>query len=186
MCTAAVTSHQGLYVQRFALGFCESIVPTAFMIIVSGFYTQAEQTWRQCLWYSSTGSMTIFGALLSFAFAHINHAPLASWQYLYLVAGGLTVLLGIILLWTPDSPAEAWFLTHEEKIIAVERLRRGQLGTRCHKIKWHQIKEALLDIKVWMMTMMMGIAYIINGAVSGFGPLIVSTFGYSSYQALLW
>jgi F0F1-type ATP synthase assembly protein I len=33
---------------------------------------------------------------------------------------------------------------------------------------------------------MMGAAYTVNGAVSAFGPLIVSTFGYSAYEALLW
>lgn len=70
--------------------------------------------------------------------------------------------------------------------MAIERLRRGQLGTRCQKIKWEQIREAMLDIKVWIIAMMMGIAYVINGAISGFGPLIVSTFGWSAYDALLW
>ena len=33
---------------------------------------------------------------------------------------------------------------------------------------------------------MMGLAYTVNGAVSAFGPLIVSTFGYSPFDALLW
>ncbi|KAI1043941.1 hypothetical protein LB505_003389 [Fusarium chuoi] len=47
MLTAAVTSYQGLYVQRFFLGFVESIIPTGFMCIVSGYYTQSEQSLRQ-------------------------------------------------------------------------------------------------------------------------------------------
>ncbi|KAK5940524.1 hypothetical protein PMZ80_006940 [Knufia obscura] len=186
MSTAGVTDFRGLYAQRFFLGFMESIVPTAFMVIISGYYTQGEQTWRQCLWYSSTGGMTVIGAILNFGFAHIHGAALASWQYLYLFAGALTVLFGIVLLFLPNSPADAWWFTSEEKVVAIERLRRGQLGTRCQKIKWEQIKEALLDIRVWIITMMMGIAYVINGAISGFGPLIVSTFGWSAYDALLW
>jgi predicted MFS family arabinose efflux permease len=32
----------------------------------------------------------------------------------------------------------------------------------------------------------MSSAYTVNGAVSGFGPLIVSTFGWSSLEAILW
>jgi len=63
MSTAGVTDFRGLYAQRFFLGFTESIVPTAFMIIISGWYSQAEQTWRQCLWLSSTGAMTVIGAV---------------------------------------------------------------------------------------------------------------------------
>lgn len=167
MSTAGVTTFHGLFAQRFFLGFTESIVPTTFMVIISGYYTQAEQTWRQCLWYSSTGGMTVIGALLNYAFAHITGASLKSWQYLYLTAGALTILLGIVLLFLPNSPADAWWFTDEERIVAVERLRRGQLGTRCHKIKQEQIQEALLDIKVWIITLMMGIAYVINGAISG-------------------
>ena len=86
----------------------------------------------------------------------------------------------------PEGPHDAKFLTEEERVVAIERLRSSQLGTRCQKIKWHQIQEALLDVKVWMITVMMGIAYVINGAISGFGPLIVSTFGWSAYDSLLW
>ena len=36
MSTAGVTTFRGLYAQRFFLGFLESIMPTAFMVIVSG------------------------------------------------------------------------------------------------------------------------------------------------------
>lgn len=42
MLTAAVTSWRGLFAQRFFLGFVESVLPTAFMYIVSGYYTQQE------------------------------------------------------------------------------------------------------------------------------------------------
>jgi MFS family permease len=50
MLTAAVTTHQGLYVQRFFLGFVESVIPTGFMCVISGYYTQEEQALRQS-WY---------------------------------------------------------------------------------------------------------------------------------------
>ncbi|EHY53693.1 hypothetical protein HRR80_002293 [Exophiala dermatitidis] len=186
MSTAGVTTYKGLWAQRFFLGFAESIVPTSFMVIVSGFYTQAEQTWRQCLWYSATGAWTVIGALINYGFAHITGGDLKKWQYLYLMAGALTVLYGCIFLFFPNSPAQAWWFTDEERRVAIERLRMSQLGVRCQKIKWSQFKEALLDLKVWMIAIMMGAAYSVNGAVSGFGPLIVSTFGWSAYDSLLW
>ena len=59
MSTAGVTKFKGLFVQRFFLGFMEAIMPTAFMTVVSGYYTQREQTWRQSLWYSATGGWTV-------------------------------------------------------------------------------------------------------------------------------
>jgi sugar phosphate permease len=105
---------------------------------------------------------------------------------LYLLAGSLTVVYGVVFLFFPNSPAQAWWFTDEEKCVAIERLRMGQLGVRCQKIKWSQFREACLDVKIWITAIMMGAAYTVNGAVSGFGPLIVSTFGWSAYDSLLW
>ncbi|RMD42625.1 hypothetical protein DV735_g2496, partial [Chaetothyriales sp. CBS 134920] len=187
MCTAAVTSFRGLFAVRFFMGVLESIMPTAFMLIISSYYTQREQTLRQCLWYSATGGWTIIGALFNWAFAHINSGSLHKWQYLYLMGGGLTVLFGIGFLFFPDSPSTAFFLsTKEEKQVAIERLRSSQLGVRCQKIKYSQIHEGIMDPKLWLISLMMGAAYTVNGAVSAFGPLIVSTFGYTAYTSLLW
>lgn len=186
MLTAAVTSHQGLYAQRFALGFVESVIPTGFMCIVSGFYTQREQSLRQSWWFSSTGLFTIIGGALNYGFAQIQGGGLKRWQYIYLLAGSLTFLFGLFCFSMPSSPVSAWFLTKEERFAAVERLRHGQTGVRCTKFKPSQLKEAILDIKIWIIALMMATAYTMNGAVSGFGPLIVSTFGWSTLASILF
>jgi len=158
MLTAAVTTHEGLYAQRFFLGFVESVVPTAFMCIISGNYTQAEQALRQSWWFSSTGWWTIIGGALNYGFAQIQGGGLRRWQYIYLLAGVLTVLFGVFCFWIPDSPVSAWFLTPEERFAAVERLRDGQTGVRCTKFKVKQLKEAVLDLKVWLIFIMMASA----------------------------
>jgi MFS family permease len=186
MLTAAVTTHQGLYAQRFFLGFVESIVPTGFMCIISGFYTQDEQALRQSWWFSSTGLFTIIGGALNYGFAQISSGALKRWQYIYILAGCLTFLFGLWCFAIPNSPVSAWFLTPAERIVAVERLRKGQTGVRCQKIKMYQLREAALDIKVWLVFILMASAYTVNGAVSGFGPLIVSTFGWSTLESILW
>jgi MFS family permease len=185
MLTAAVTSWQGLYAQRFFLGFVESVIPTGFMVIISGYYTQEEQALRQSWWFSSTGLFTIIGSALNYGFAQITGGALRRWQYIYILAGCLTFLFGIWCFFIPNSPVSAFFLTPTERIVATERLRKGQTGVRCQKIKLYQLKEAFLDIKVWLVFIMMGSAYTVNGAVSGFGPLIVSTFGWSSLESIL-
>jgi MFS family permease len=186
MCTAAVTSWKGLFVQRFFLGFVESIIPTGFMVIVSGFYTQREQTLRQSWWFSSTGLWTIIGGALNWGFGNIESGALKRWQYIYLLAGALTILFGIWCFFIPDSPATAWFLDERERFVAVERLRSSQTGVRCHKLKKAHVIEAALDVKIWLIFVMMASAYTVNGAVSGFGPLIVSTFGWTTLDAILF
>ncbi|ETS74130.1 hypothetical protein PFICI_13996 [Pestalotiopsis fici W106-1] len=184
--TAGVTTWKGLLVQRFFLGFTESIIPTAFMITVSGYYTQSEQALRQSWWFSGTGWFTIIGSALNYGFAQIKSGSLTPWQYIYLLAGGLTFLFGIWCYFLPNSPTDAWFLKPEERLVAVERLRQGQTGLRNQSIKVSQIREALLDPKVWLVSLTMASGYTVNGAVSGFGPLIVSTFGYSSLESILF
>ncbi|GJC91370.1 allantoate transport protein [Colletotrichum higginsianum] len=185
MLTAAVTDHRGLYAQRFFLGFVESVIPTGFMCIVTGYYTQAEQSLRQSWWFSATGLFTIVGGALNYAFAQIRSGDLRPWQYIYLLAGCLTFLFGLFCFVLPNSPVSARFLTPEERHAAVERLRHGQTGVRCTQFKPYQVREALTDAKVWLVALMMASAYTMNGAVSGFGPLIVSTFGWTPYEAIL-
>lgn len=160
MATAGVTTHQGLYAQRFFLGFVESIIPTGFMCIISGYYTQEEQALRQSWWFSSTGLFTIIGGGLNYGFAQIEGGALRGWQYIYLMAGCLTVVFGLWCFAVPNSPVSAWFLTKDERVVAVERLRKGQTGVRCQKIKRSQLLEALLDVKVWLVALMMASAYV--------------------------
>ncbi|KAF1809506.1 MFS general substrate transporter [Eremomyces bilateralis CBS 781.70] len=186
MVTAAVTTYKGLYAQRFFLGFVESVIPTGFMCIVSSYYTQAEQSMRQSWWISSTGLFGILGGALNYAFAQITTGGLHSWQYIYLLAGSLTFFFGLFCFLIPSSPVSAWFLTKEERFAAVERLRYGQTGVRCIKFKKSQLKEAVMDLKIWLIAIMMASAYTVNGAVSGFGPLIVSTFGWDTLESILF
>ena len=158
MATAGVTSYKGLYAQRFFLGFVESIIPTGFMNIIAGYYTQQEQALRQVWWFSATGLWTIIGAALNYGFAQIKGGSLKSWQYIYLCAGALTFLFGLCCFAVPNSPVTAWFLSQEERVIAVERLRKGQTGVRCQKIKLSQVREAFLDVKLWLVFLMMASA----------------------------
>ncbi|EED23468.1 MFS transporter, putative [Talaromyces stipitatus ATCC 10500] len=184
--TAGVTTWHGLFAQRFFLGFTESIIPTAFMTIVSGYYTQPEQALRQSWWFSGTGWFTIIGGALNYGFAQVKSGDLAPWQYIYIFAGCITALFGIWCFFLPNSPVDAWFLTPEERIAAVERLRAGQTGVKNKTFKVEQVKEAILDVKIWLVAITMAAAYTVNGAVSGFGPLIVSTFGYSTLDSILF
>ncbi|KAI1634513.1 major facilitator superfamily transporter [Biscogniauxia mediterranea] len=188
MLTAAATSHRGLYAQRFALGFVESAVPAGFACVVAGFYTQREQALRQAWWFSATGLWTVVGGALNYGFAQVGARAglLRPWQYIYLFAGGLTFAFGLLCFALPSSPASAWFLTAEERFAAVERLRHGQTGVRCPRVKGAQLREALRDVKIWLLAAMMASAYTVNGAVSGFGPLIVSTFGWSTLDSILF
>jgi MFS transporter, ACS family, allantoate permease len=49
----------------------------------------------------------------------------------------------------PDNQLNARFLTKEERVLAVERVRTNQQGIGNKHFKFYQLKEALLDPLIW-------------------------------------
>ena len=50
----------------------------------------------------------------------------------------------------PDSIEKASFLSKDEKLIALERLRANQQGVESHTWRWDHVWEVLTDIKTWL------------------------------------
>lgn len=86
------------------------------MTIVSGYYTQSEQSLRQALWFSGTGWFTIIGSALNYGFAQIVSSPSAFFDILpphlppifsaYLGSHELIALNGHLMpLATPTPPS---------------------------------------------------------------------------------
>jgi hypothetical protein len=86
----------------------------------------------------------------------------------------------------PDSPVEAKFLSEDEKLIAVERLRMNQMGVASRVWKWEHVLEAVLDIKTWLWFSMLTAISIPSGGISTFGPLIIQGFGFNKFQTILF
>ena len=58
-----------------------------------------------------------------------------------------------VLLFMPDSPANAMMLTKEERIAAIERIRDEQSGTENKRLKKEQVVEAFLDVRTWLIVL---------------------------------
>jgi len=68
---------------------------------------------------------------------------IVSWKIIYILLGGLAIVVGIgVLIWLPDSPLHAHFLTYEERTAVLERVRDDQVGIENKVLKSYQIKEA--------------------------------------------
>lgn len=134
---------------------------------------------------------SIFGAVVSYAIATSikshHYTVLKGWQLMFLMTGGLTVICGIIFFFTiPDSPANAWFLTKEEKVAAVERIRSNNQGVGNKVFKKHQMIEALKDPAAWMIFVYSFTTSIPNGATTTFKNVILQGFGLSPELSLLY
>jgi ACS family allantoate permease-like MFS transporter len=67
-----------------------------------------------------------------------------------IITGLITLVVGVCFwFFIPDNPMTAHFLTKEEKIIAIERLRSHSTGIENKTWKKDQFIEALTDWKPW-------------------------------------
>lgn len=114
------------------------------------------------------------------------HGQIASWQLLYIVLGALAIVCGLLVIfYLPSSAATARFLSDEEKIAALERIRLDQGGTHNKHIKKYQIREAFTDIRTWIMALIILCLGIPNGGNSAFNNLIQEGLGFSERTTLL-
>lgn len=144
-----------------------------------------EQPLRLALWYTGAGWGALLGPIILYGIGHIK-GSLSPWKYQYLILGAVTILWGFTLLvFLPDNPMTARFLSQEEKVVAVERMRSEQLGIENRQVKWHQIREALLDPKTWFLLVIVFTITCANGAISGFSAVIVKSFGFSPFRSVL-
>ncbi|KAF9883321.1 hypothetical protein FE257_003739 [Aspergillus nanangensis] len=184
--TATVSSYRALYAQRFFLGMTEAGVSPIFMLLVGSWYTKSEQAYRMGIWYSCTGFISMFSPLINYGLGHITGGGLRPWQYMYLFAGGVTILWSVPLaLYLPSDPVSAPGFGERERYIALARLRQNNAGVRDPVFRMAQAKEALMDVRFLLICAMAFCINITNGPVSSFAPIIIQSFGFSRFNSLL-
>ncbi|KAL0576241.1 hypothetical protein V5O48_005751 [Marasmius crinis-equi] len=177
---AVAESFGAFFALRFLLGMCESCVAPILILIISMFYKKNEQARRISWFYIMNGLTQIFGGFIAYGISFYDGRAIASWKIVYIVFGALAVVVGIVVLvWLPDSPVHAHFLTHEERIAALERVRDDQGGVANRQLKKDQVIEALADVRTWLVVVTTLLTSIPNGGISNFSNIIIKSFGYT-------
>ncbi|TFK64965.1 MFS general substrate transporter [Pluteus cervinus] len=183
---SAATGFKGLLAARFFLGIFEATVAPAFITITQMWWRRREQTMRLSMWMAMNGGTGVVGSLLSWGLGHI-HGSLKPYQTIFLFIGLLTIVCSpVVLLVLPDSPSKAKFLSQEEKIIAIERLRANNQGTESKVWKWEQVNELLLDPKTYLWFLLLFVCAVPSGGIGAFGPLIIQGFGFNQFNTILF
>lgn len=185
MLHAVCHNFAGFYALRFFLGMLEACVSPSLILIVSMWYKQNERATRIGWFYAGNLSTSIVGGGVAYGVTFFQ-GSIAPWKLLYLILGVLAIINGIIVvLFLPDGPTTAKFLSPEERIAALERVRLDQAGTHNKQIKKYQIVEAFKDIRTWIMFIIIMCTGIPNGGNSAFSNIITKSFGWTSRQTLL-
>ena len=164
---AAVENYAGAIAIRFFLGVFEAAVTPGFALFTSQWYTKKEQGSRTAIWFSFNGFAQIFGGCVAYGIAvgcRKYGTIMEPWKIVFLVTGLLTTCLGIAFLWiVPDNQLNCRWLSKEDRVLAIERIRINAQGVGNKHFKWYQLKEALVDPLSWAFFFYALIADIPNG-----------------------
>ncbi|KAB8211052.1 major facilitator superfamily domain-containing protein [Aspergillus parasiticus] len=184
-CHATTHDFTGIMVTRFFLGLTEAAISPGFSLITGMWYTRSEQPFRHGLWFAGNSLATAFGGLIAYGVAHIS-GSIPAWKWLFIIYGIITVVWSIVfVLFMPDSPLTARFLSQSERADAEERVKVNQTTIKHDRIQWHQVWEALADYKIYILFLFQVANNIPNGGLTMFSAIVVKGFGFSTLQTYL-
>ncbi|KAI7232704.1 MFS general substrate transporter [Hortaea werneckii] len=183
---AVARNYAGMLALRFFLGMAEAGIAPSCMNIISMWFMRSETPLRMCISLAFNGLAYIVASLVSYGLGHATEAAVSPWQLIFLTYGGLNFVWGVVfLLLVPDQPANARFLSHEEKLVAVWRTSKNLVGIKNPHFNRKQAVEAFCDVKVWLTTVLGLAPGIILGGVTNFMTSLIKGFGFSSIQSTL-
>ncbi|KAJ6624530.1 major facilitator superfamily domain-containing protein [Mycena sp. CBHHK59/15] len=186
MCHAACKSFGALFAVRFILGLCEGAITPGFMIVTSMFYTREEQNKRVGYWFLMNGFAVIFLGFVAFGVLHTNTHNFMPWQWSANAHHWLdhSCYVHLILVLLPRLATTARFLTVEERILAVERIKVNQAGVENKHWKREQFISTIKDKKIWLLAVFAALSNITNSLIVQ-RQLIVKQFGFNPIQTTL-
>jgi ACS family tartrate transporter-like MFS transporter len=175
--TAFVTGPTSFYAMRFLLGLAEAGFYPGILLYFTYWFPAATRARIISLFCMGIPLSNIIGSPLSGWLLGIESGGLHGWQWMYLLEGAPTVLLGVAcLLWLPDNPAKAKFLTSGEKTIVLAELAAEE------KPQVHSFGQMMRDWRVWALIVPdFGIVFGIY-ALGLWMPTMVKAMGYSNQQ----
>ena len=128
------------------------------------------------------GFSIIVSSFIAFSVYHVNpNGHLNQWQWMMIITTILTVIgcFGFYFFF-PDNPKMAYFLTEEEKVHVMHRIKENRNGVETKTWKKYQCLEVIFNIKTWLF-FFSGITNLIGGIGVQYSILIKS-YGFSTAQ----
>ncbi|KAK6344077.1 hypothetical protein TWF696_007724 [Orbilia brochopaga] len=183
-----VKNWSGLMAARWWLGLWEAGLYPGVNYYLSCWYKRSEFGVRAAIFFSAAAVSGSFGGLLAAAIENMDGiGGLHGWAWIFILEGIATTLIGIASYFIlVDFPDEAHFLTDDERLRVIRRLRADNQASANHEsFSFKYVKQSLSDWKTYMgMIMFAGAAGALY-AFSLFLPTIISNLGYKATKAQL-
>ncbi|KAH7161605.1 major facilitator superfamily domain-containing protein [Dactylonectria macrodidyma] len=193
---AYIQGRGALFATRLLIGAFEAGFYPTSVAYLSSFYTRFDLGVRLALFYGQYAIAGAFSGSIAYGVFHIHSGTLKNWQYLFIIEGALTCFFAIVAwFWLPSGPGTAWFLTPDERLFAVERMKLdtaafvrheyGEDGMEKDRLHRRDFVETAKDWKLWSVLVLNICASVPSSAFSVFLPLVVQGLGYESILANL-
>lgn len=182
---AGVHSWSGLMACRFFLAVFEAGFGPGAIYLLSFFYLRSEIGLRIGIFFSSAPLATCFAGALAYGITS-GHSSLANWRLLFLVEGAPVLVMAVVAYFAmPNSAHDAWFLTEDEKRVALARQLKqvGKKEARVGTVNWRDAFSILLDLKAWLTALMYFACNVSYSSLPVFLPTILKDMGFSGLNA---
>jgi ACS family tartrate transporter-like MFS transporter len=184
----AVTGVWSFYAVRILLGIAEAGFFPGIVLYLTYWFPARERARAMAFFMMASALSGVVGNPISGAVLHSMNGlgGLHGWQWLFLIEGLPSVLLGFFVLWyLPDGPAQARWLTNDERGDLLGHLRREE-DTRVAQHGADRFR-AMLHGRVWLLIGVYAtVAIGSNAAGAKFAQIIGGLFEGESTWTLGW
>lgn len=142
-CTMLAVDDRSLYGLRGLVGIAEAGLLPGLLYFLSRWFPVGERAKANSMFLASLPLALAIGGPVSGAIMGLDgNLSLSGWRWLFLLEGAPPILMGLaVIRWLPSRPAEARWLSLEEKTALQNRLdeERAQLGKPARDRAWKDI-----------------------------------------------
>ncbi|EHR1858960.1 MFS transporter [Campylobacter coli] len=141
-----IQGETSFYILRFFLGLTEAGFSPGIILYLSYFFPAIYRSKAYGIYQMGVPIAFVFGSLISgFILDYAPNMYFKNWQWMFLIEGGITVLVGVFCLFYLDSyPKDAKWLDVKEKTVLLKNIEI------CNsKAKDYSIKDIFKNILVW-------------------------------------
>jgi D-galactonate transporter len=151
--TMFVTSASTFYLLRFTLGVAEAGFFPGIILYLTYWYTRKHRARMVAGFMTAiTLSGVVGGPVSGYILSRMSGVSgLAGWQWLYLLEGLPSVVVGFLVLWLlPDGPSKAGWLSPDERELLTRRVREEEELKIAEGARDHRLADAFRSGRLWL------------------------------------
>jgi len=177
MLTAMVRDPVSFSIVRFLLGAAEAGLYPGMVLYMTYWFPASTRARFIALFLAGVPLSVVIGGPISGFLLGVSGHGLHGWQWMLILEGIPSLICGVATLWVlPDGPAQAKWLSEEEKRIVAARLAAEPPGAL------HGFKEMLLDKRIWILMIPDFSIVIALYGLNLWQPQMIKAMGYSNIE----